>query len=112
MAKSKVNTTVVIALAAVAVVYIMSKKNTSTTQSPIMPSPNVAQNQLNNWAQSQNNSGDWVKLISSLNVNSIIDLWNKVFGGSDDSNMDFSGSSYDELQYYYNDYYGSGSYLV
>lgn len=94
-------TTVVIALAAVAAVYLVTKRPATTTPGTyVPPSPETAKSQLSAWAQTQSGSTDWVKLIQNLPYQDIINLWKDIFG-KEDSTDDY-GYEYDNI---YDDYY-------
>lgn len=85
---SKNNTKyLILAGAGLVAIWLLTRR---TTTSVPAPSPYVAQQQLQQWAQTQSNSSLLQQVISNLSLDDILDFWDRVFG-SGDSEDTYSG---------------------
>src|SRR5690349_15480052 len=78
MAKSNTGKYIVLGAAAVAVVYLVTRKQTTQVQPP--SNPYVAQQQLQQWAQTQSNPNVLQSVIANLSLDDVLDFWDRIFG--------------------------------
>lgn len=86
---------VIIGAIGLAAVYMLTKSK-PTPQTPITPSPSTIQQQqqqLLQWAQTQNAASTITSIIKNLDWNGIVDMFGKIFGSS--SGSDYSGGGTD-----------------
>lgn len=92
MAKSNTGKYIVLGAAAVAVVYLVTRQ-----QKQVQPpsNPYVAQQQLQQWANTQSNPSVLQNVISNLSLDDILDFWDRVFGDKSDAGDTYSGGGSD-----------------
>lgn len=99
MAKSNTGKYVILAAAGVAIVYFLTRRQTAIQQPA---SPYIAQQQLQQWAQTQTNPSVLQQVISNLSLDDIMDFWDRIFGKDSNSSDTYSGGG--DGGYYDGDY--------
>lgn len=92
MAKNNNGKYLILAGAGLVAIWLLTRKRTTTTTTPA-PTPYVAQQQLQQWAQTQSNSNLLQQVISNLSLDDILDFWDRVFGSGDSGDTYSGGGS-------------------
>lgn len=89
MAETNMSKYVILGAVALGAVYLITRRSTGYVQPPA--SPYVAQQQLQQWAQTQPNPSVLQSVISNLTLDNVLDLWDRIFGKKEDDTYSGGG---------------------